>query len=99
MSETSVSEEKITLCVRDESTVTIRTDEYRELLGKAVKLDTIAETIRTRIDEEDSEYSLVNDELVMLLTGTRDYLARKKAERRAAQEAMRKAAAEEDDGK
>ncbi len=98
MSENPVIEEKVVLTVSDESTVTIKTDEFRELIMKAVRLDTIAESVRMAIDAKESDYSLVNDELVMLLTDTKGYLMAKKAERRAAEEARRKAA-EEDDGK
>jgi hypothetical protein len=58
--------------VADELTVTISLEEYRELVDKAVRLDAITDSIRQRVDEG-KDYSKINDDLVLILTGTLNY--------------------------
>lgn len=64
---------KVVLQVMDPGTVIIPLTEYRELTGKAARLDAIAESIRDNARSGRSEYNRVNDEVVLLLTGTKNY--------------------------
>ena len=57
--------------VTDELTVTITLKEYRELMEKAIRLEAIADSIRQRVDED--KYSKVDDDIVLLMTGTLNY--------------------------
>ena len=63
--------EKVVLQITDQSTVTITMEEFRELVGKAARLDAITDSIRQRVDED--KYSKVNDDVVLLMTGMLNY--------------------------
>ena len=65
------ADDNVLIQVTDELTVTITVKEYRELMEKAVRLDAIAGSIRQRVNN--SAYSKVDDDTVLLLTGTYDY--------------------------
>ena len=63
--------EKVILQITDQSTVTITMEEFRELVGKAARLDAITDSIRQSVDED--KYSKVNDDVVLLMTGMLNY--------------------------
>ena len=65
------ADDNVLIQVTDELTITITQKEYRELLEKAVRLDTIADSIRQRVDH--GHYSKVDDDIVLLMTGTFNY--------------------------
>ena len=65
-------DKNVVVQVADELTVTISLEEYRELVDKAVRLDAITDSIRQRVDEG-KDYSKINDDLVLILTGTLNY--------------------------
>ena len=54
-------------------TITIPTEEYRELTDKAARLDAITDGIRQKVDAGSEGYARVDDDLVLLLTGTFNY--------------------------
>ena len=51
--------------------VCITVDEFRKLVEKSVRLDAITESIKQRVDQE--HYSAVDDDIVLLITGTMNY--------------------------
>lgn len=55
----------------DNGTVTISIDLFSELVRKAACLDAIAESVRQKVDAD--AYSKVDDDVVLLLTGTMGY--------------------------
>ncbi|MBR3020451.1 MAG: hypothetical protein IKH57_25870 [Clostridia bacterium] len=65
------ADENVMIQVTDELTVTITVKEYRELMEKAIRLEAIADSIRQRVDED--KYSKVDDDVVLLMTGTLNY--------------------------
>ncbi len=65
------ADENVMIQVTDELTVTITLKEYRELMEKALRLEAIADSIRQRVDED--KYSKVNDDIVLIMTGTLNY--------------------------
>ena len=68
------ADDQVLVQVTDELTVTITLKEYRELLEKSIRLDTIADSIRQKVNAGASSlYSKIDDELVLMLTGTLDY--------------------------
>ena len=104
--------EEMTLRVSAEETVCIPLSVYAELVRKAQRLDLLTEDITRKIKTNAQSYIIVDDSLVMLLTGTKDlYLHSleekenaEKAANEAANEAVRQITAaasspEEDDGK
>ena len=64
--------EQVQVQIVDECFVTIPVSDYRELVEKAVRLDVIADSIRQRVDEG-SVYSVVDNDLVLMLTSTMNY--------------------------
>ena len=54
-------------------TITIPTEEYRELTDKAARLDAITDGIRQKVDAGCEGYARVDDAVVLLLTGTYSY--------------------------
>lgn len=90
MCENTVTEEKITMTVTTDETVTISRDEYRYLLQQAQRLDILADAIRDNID--DGRVYPVDSDLVMLLTGMKHYRTQR-------EDLHRPDPAEEDDGK
>ena len=68
-------------------------DKFFELISKATALDILTADIKRKLDYGHS-YSLVDDDLVLAVTGMNVYQAKKKAE----EEAAKKAAEEEQDG-
>lgn len=56
--------------------VTIDADHYEELVSKAAALDILTADIKSKIDSSTAEYNLVNDSLVMAVTGTGAYKRR-----------------------
>lgn len=106
--------DETTLRVSSEETVCIPLSEYADLIRKAERLDLLAEEIARRIKAGADSYVIVDDSLVMLMTGTKDLylhgleLQKKEREAKAANEAVSEAARqvaaannspEEDDGK
>lgn len=65
------ADDNVMIQVTDELTVTITLKEYRELMEKAIRLEAIADSIRHRVDED--KYSKVDDDIVLLMTGTMNY--------------------------
>ncbi len=65
------ADENVMIQVTDELMVTITVKEYRELMEKAIRLEAIADSIRQRVDED--KYSKVDDDIVLLMTGTLNY--------------------------
>lgn len=63
--------EKVLLQITDQSTVTITLEEFRELVSKSARLDAIADSVRQNVNAE--KYSKVNDDIVLLMTGTQNY--------------------------
>ena len=57
-----------------EYTVCIPVSKYSELLIKANALDTLASDIRHNINNGEASYDVVNDNLVLILTGTKSYV-------------------------
>lgn len=47
--------------------------EYRELVAKAAALDILTADIKSKIDTGDSDYNLVNDAVVLSVTGMAAY--------------------------
>ncbi len=88
-----LNEEKMTIEITADEVITIDKDEYDLLRRKANVLDIMVADIKMKIDEEASSYSFVDSDLVLLLTGMKAYLAKKrKAE---AEENARKDEADE----
>ncbi len=90
MSESTVTEEKITMAITNDETVTISRDEYRYLLQQTQRLEILADAIRDNIDE--GRAYPVESDLVMILTGMKRYRAQ-------SEDLHRPDPAEEDDGK
>ena len=63
--------------------VMIDDKDYRELVSKAAALDILTADLKRKIDYGHS-YSLVDDDLVLAVTGMNVYQAKKKAEEEAA---------------
>ena len=63
--------------------ICIDDNEYRELVSKAAALDILTADLKRKIDYGHS-YSLVDDDLVLAVTGMNVYQAKKKAEEEAA---------------
>ena len=76
--------EKAILQITDQSTVTITLEEFRELVGKAARFDAIADSVRQMVDE--GKYSKINDDVVLLMTGTLNYKKPEPANTEAADE-------------
>jgi hypothetical protein len=63
--------EKVVLQITDQNTVTITLEEFRGLVGKAARFDAITDSVKQMVDE--GKYSKVNDDVVLLMTGTLNY--------------------------
>ena len=92
--------EKVLVQMTDDLTVTITMKDYEALMSKAVRFDAITESIHQSIAEGNTRYGVVDDDLVLLLTGTKAAVV--EARRVENEELLKKAAEaapEEDDGK
>lgn len=75
-----IMKENVTVRVVDEEMVCIPAAEYARLLGKAERMDILAESIREAI--RDNGYVLVDENLVLLLTGMNGELRAAREEKR-----------------
>jgi hypothetical protein len=64
----------------DVGLVTIDADHYEELVSKAAALDILTADIKSLIDSGESGYGLINDSLVLAVTGMGAYQRKKKME-------------------
>ena len=71
-------EENMSIEIVADEVITIDKDEYDLLRRKANVLDIMVADIKMKIDEGAGGYSLVDDDLVLLLTGMKAYLAKKR---------------------
>ena len=74
-----IDKDKVIVQVVDESFVTVRLDEFYKLVSKAARLDAIADSIRNNVDAGKT-YGRVDDDIVLLMTGTANYQPEKAAE-------------------
>lgn len=78
-----MNEEKLSIEITADEVITIQKSEYDELRRKANVLDILEADIRMKSDEGKKDYSLVDDDLVLLLTGMKAYqLDKRRAEAR-----------------
>lgn len=76
-------EENMSIEIVADEVITIAKDEYDALRRKAQCLDIIEADIRMKIDQGENGYSLIDDDLILLLTGMRAYqLDKRRAEAR-----------------
>ncbi|MBR6030110.1 MAG: hypothetical protein IKP40_13585 [Clostridia bacterium] len=73
-------EENMSVDFIADEVIIIDKDEYDMLRRKANVVDILAEDIRMKIDEGAGDYSLVDHELVLILTGMKAYLRDKRQE-------------------
>ncbi len=66
-------EENMSIEFVADGAITIDKDEYDALRRKAQCLDIIEADIRMKIDQGENGYSLINDDLILLLTGMKAY--------------------------
>lgn len=71
---TNTTKEQLIVHVTDEETASIPISEYRELVIRSEKLEIIARDIRRNIDNSESSYRIVNEQLVRMMTETMDYV-------------------------
>ena len=67
------TDENVLVQMTDELKVTITLKEYREMVEKAARLDAIADSIRQCVNEGKDKYGRVNDDIVLMMTGTYNY--------------------------
>ena len=53
--------------------ISVELKHYEELVAKAKAFDIITEDIKSKIDTGDRDYNLVNDAVVLAVTGMRAY--------------------------
>ena len=53
--------------------INVELEHYEELVAKAKAFDIITEDIKSKIDTGDRDYNLVNDAVVLAVTGMRAY--------------------------
>ncbi len=76
-----MNEEKLSIEITADEVITIQKSEYDELRRKANVLDILEADIRMKIDNGAEGYSLINDDLILLLTGMKAYqLEKRRAE-------------------
>ena len=76
-------EENMSIEIVADEAITIAKEEYDMLRRKAQCLDIIEADIRMKIDQGENGYSLINDDLILLLTGMKAYqLEKRQAEAR-----------------
>lgn len=76
-------EENMSIEIVADEVITIAKEEYDALRRKAQCLDIIEADIRMKIDQGENGYSLINDDLILLLTGMKAYqLEKRQAEAR-----------------
>ena len=76
-------EENMSIEIVADEVIAIQKSEYDELRRKAQFLDIIEADIRMKIDQGENGYSLINDDLILLLTGMKAYqLVKRLAEAR-----------------
>lgn len=73
-----MNEEKLSIEITADEVITIQKSEYDELRRKANVLDILEADIRMKSDEGKEDYSLVDDDLVLLLTGMKAYQMEKR---------------------
>lgn len=73
-----MNEEKLSIEITADEVIAIQKSEYDELRRKANVLDILEADIRMKSDEGKEDYSLVDDDLVMLLTGMKAYQMEKR---------------------
>ncbi|MBR6861217.1 MAG: hypothetical protein IKM73_07850 [Acidaminococcaceae bacterium] len=66
--------------ITDEATVTLSTDEYRDLMDKATRFDIIFSDVKSSIDGFCENYNRVNDTLVLHALGLANYKPQKPEE-------------------
>ena len=81
-----IAEEKMSIEINPDEVIILDKEEYDTLRRKANAFDILEADIRMKIDEGEDGYTLINDELILLLTGMKAYrmeLRRKEAARNA----------------
>lgn len=73
-------DEKVNIQVINGGEIVVDKQEYDELRRKANAFDLLQEHIRTRIDSGNSTYAVADNEVLMLLTGTKSYLFQKQTD-------------------
>ncbi len=59
--------------ITEEATVTLTTEEYRDLMDKATRFDIIYSDVKSSIDNGNKSYDRVNDSLVLHAIGLANY--------------------------
>lgn len=78
-----MNEEKLSIEITADEVIAIQKSEYDELRRKANVLDILEADIRMKIDKGAEGYSLIDDDLILLLTGMKAYqLEKRQAEAR-----------------
>ena len=78
-----MSEEKLSIEIIADKAIAISKVEYDVLRRKANVFDILEADIRMKIDEGEAGYSLIDDDLILLLTGMKAYqLEKRQAEAR-----------------
>ena len=76
-----MSEEKLSIEIIADKAIAISKIEYDMLRRKANVFDILEADIRMKIDEGEAGYSLIDDDLILLLTGMKAYqLEKRRAE-------------------
>lgn len=76
-----MSEEKLSIEIIADKAIAISKVEYDVLRRKANVFDILEADIRMKIDEGEAGYSLIDDDLILLLTGMKAYqLEKRRAE-------------------
>lgn len=76
-----MSEEKLSIEIIADKAIAISKVEYDILRRKANVFDILEADIRMKIDEGEAGYSLIDDDLILLLTGMKAYqLEKRRAE-------------------
>lgn len=90
-------EENMSIEIIADEVIAIAKEEYDALRRKAQCLDIIEADIRMKIDQGENGYSLINDDLILLLTGMKAYQLDKRREEAKRNAARMKAQAGEDE--
>lgn len=73
-----MNEEKLSIEITADEVIAIQKSEYDELRRKANVLDILEADIRMKIDKGTEDYSLIDDDLILLLTGMKAYQLEKR---------------------
>ena len=80
MKRSIVMEENTSIEITADETIILDKGEYDMLRRKAQCFDIIEADIRMKIDQDENGYSLIDDDLILLLTGMKAYQLDKRLE-------------------